>query len=103
MKHIIILSLFVFVISCSVKSTKHDSTTTAPPPAAAQKTNGTKKQTGKETPQQELRRVAAEAEPIIENILTAINKNDYKKYIRDFNDSMRSAYADKGQFKKINK
>ena len=56
-----------------------------------------------ETAEEELRRIVREADPIIENILNAINTNDHASYIRDFNEAMKSAYHDKKQFKKINK
>lgn len=56
-----------------------------------------------ETQDAELRRIVEEAEPIIDNILYAINASDHAAYIRDFNDAMKSAYHDKRQFKKINK
>jgi|GEM_PF-1830438 len=56
-----------------------------------------------ETQEEELRRIVAEADPIIENILTAINTGDHAAYTRDFNEAMKSAYRDKKQFKKINK
>lgn len=56
-----------------------------------------------ETKEEELRRIVREAEPIIENILNAINTNDHDAYTRDFNEAMKAAYHDKKQFKKINK
>ncbi|MCX8043963.1 MAG: hypothetical protein N3B18_07560 [Desulfobacterota bacterium] len=56
-----------------------------------------------ETQEEELKRIVREADPIIENILTAINTTDHAAYIRDFNQAMQSAYHDKKQFKKINK
>jgi len=43
---------------------------------------------------EDLRKVQKEAGPIIENILTAMNEKKYINYIRDFNDSMKSAYTE---------
>ncbi|MEI6128384.1 MAG: hypothetical protein WCQ99_17710, partial [Pseudomonadota bacterium] len=104
MKKIILLVILVFVASCADKATKHETGKAVQPVIAG----GKKDQAGpspskKETKEEELRRIIHEAEPIIENILASINKNDYKGYTRDFNEAMKSAYHDKGQFKKDNK
>jgi hypothetical protein len=48
--------------------------------------------------EQELRMVIAEAEPVVSNLLTALNAGDYTAYVRDFDDSARAA-ATEGQFK----
>lgn len=39
------------------------------------------------------KKIQQEAEPVIENILTAMNEKNYKNYIRDFNASMKAAYT----------
>lgn len=39
------------------------------------------------------KKIQQEAEPVIENILTAMNRKNYKNYIRDFNASMKAAYT----------
>lgn len=104
MRKIILLVLLVFAASCSVKSAKHETAKAAPAGIAGVKKEQVKPPSSqKETKEEELKRIIREAEPIIENILTSINKNDYKGYIRDFNEAMKSAYHDKGQFKKDNK
>ena len=40
----------------------------------------------------DLKKVQKEAEPIIENILAAMNAKNHERYIRDFNASMKAAY-----------
>lgn len=97
MKKFFLLMTVFCVLACSVKATKTEPRQTAP-----QQKEATTAAPKKETPEEQLRRIGRVADPIIENILTAINKDDYKAYIRDFNDAMKSAYHDQKQFKKDN-
>jgi len=91
-----VVVFWLLLLWCAACTTVTRQPPPAAPPQAVQPPVG-------ETQDEELRRIVREAEPIINNILDAINKTDHAAYIRDFNDAMRSAYHDKRQFKKINK
>lgn len=41
---------------------------------------------------EELARIAKQSDPIMQNILVALNEKNHAKYIRDFNQPMKSAY-----------
>lgn len=101
MRYTMILLMLLCFAACSAKATKPQTQATTAVPESKQKPSAAPAK--KETQDEELRRIVKEADPIIENILTAINKNDHTAYIRDFNDAMRSAYSNKSQFQKDNK
>jgi len=100
MRNIMILLLLLCFTACSAKATKPKTQAATAVPESKQPQSASPAK--KETRDEELKRIVKEADPIIENILTAINKNDHAAYIRDFNDAMQSAYSDKSQWKKIN-
>jgi len=81
MKNVLLLCVFL-IASCSVKSVQTDI------PA------------GTDPREQELRKVIAEAEPLIRNLLNALNAGDYKSYCKDF-DSRSPAACTEEQFKTL--
>lgn len=101
MRNIMILLLLLCFTACSAKATKPQTQAKTAVPESKEVPSAAPAK--KETREEELRRIVKEADPIIENILMAINKTDHSAYIRDFNEAMKSAYSDKSQWKKINK
>ena len=80
MKKYAVLPVLLVLAACSAKSIAPDTPAQVDPR------------------EQELRAVIAEAEPVVSNLLTALNAGDYTAYVRDFDDSARAA-ATEGQFK----
>jgi hypothetical protein len=79
MKKFLVLLLVFFMAACSVKDIQTiDSAATA--------------QT--DTREQELRSIIAEADPLIHNLLNALNKGVYTSYIKDFDSSSRAAFTE---------
>jgi hypothetical protein len=78
------LILLVSILSLGAKN--QDINTLKEPTSPIKNATKTKKST------EELSTVKAEAEPIIDTILTALNEKNHAKYTKDFNGSMKSAY-----------
>ena len=105
MKRIVILTLILFMASCSFKATK-----TEPEQVVQKKSIDAAKEEKKKRiaaikrgkAEKELEPVVDEARPIIDNILQSINEVNYERYIRDFDEAMKSAYHDKEKFRRIN-
>ncbi len=99
MKNFILTVIVLFVASCSFKTAKQETTAGGSSYAASiKKKSGDSK---REKQKKELEQAVHDAQPIIENILQALNEANYENYLRDFNSSMRSAYHEKKQFLKI--
>ena len=106
MRKIVLLVLIVFVASCSVKTVKEE-----PQTAAQEKTAAADKEEKKikraaekrEKQKKELEQVRNEAQPIIDSILHSIKTINYETYIKDFDDSWKSANNDRNKFERINK
>ena len=98
-----VLCMFVLccVVSCSFTGVKCKNKTGQEDKviSAVQSENDMKKAKA----EKELKTVVEEAQPIIKNLLQAINNDDYDKFIKDFNTGMKSAYHDKKNFYKTNK
>ena len=90
MKKIVLLTLILFVASCSFKATKKE-----PEQVVQKKSIAAEK---KEKQKSALKKVGDEARPIIDNILQSIKDINYETYIKDFDSTMKSAYHDKEQF-----
>lgn len=56
-----------------------------------------------EVEKQEVRQVIAEAEPIIENLLTAIRRTNYDRYVQDFTVALKNSHWDKKRFRRNNR
>ena len=52
---------------------------------------------------EEVKKVIEEGDPIIENLLEAIRKTDYEKYVKDFTVALKNSHWDKKLYKKNNK
>lgn len=105
MRKIIIFTLVLFLISCSVKATEQEAEQVVQKESTAVKKEEKKKRRlaeKKKMEKAELEQVVVEAQSIIANILKAMNENNYEAYIKDFNASMKSAYCDEAKFKEIN-
>ena len=75
MKNILLLCVFL-IASCSVKSVQTDISA------------------GTDPREQELRTVIAEAGPLVRNLLIALNSGAYTSYIKDFDNSSRTAFTE---------
>jgi hypothetical protein len=106
MKKIVLLTLILFVASCSFKATKKEPEQVVQGKSIAAAKEEKKKRIAaekKEKQKSALKKVGDEARPIIDNILQSIKDINYETYIKDFDSTMKSAYHDKEQFKRINK
>ncbi len=98
-----VLCVFVlcFLVSCSFTGVKRkDKTGQACKVVSAAQSEKDKK---KAEAERELETVVKEAQPIIKNLLQAINNNEYDKFINNFDAGMKSTYHDKKMFYKTNK
>ena len=105
MKKVTLLTLILFVASCSFKAAKKEPEQMAQKKSIASAKEEKKKRVAAEKrkrEERELKKIVEEARPIIDNILESMNEINHGKHIRDFDDSMKSAYHDKEQFRRIN-
>lgn len=105
MKKIVLLTLILFMASCSFKATKKEPEQVVKKKSVVSAEEEKKKRIAAEKKEREesaLRKVVDEARPIIDNILQSIKDINYETYIKDFDSTMKSAYHDKELFKRIN-
>jgi len=104
MRSILFVLLILFIASCSAKAPPRQTTTQIPSEeqksAAAIKEERRKKKQAeaKKKEKEELRKLIEDAQPIIANILAAVDKTDHERFIRDFNASFKETNKSKKRF-----
>ncbi len=103
MKRVVLLAFLIITAHCSAPQQAEDPESASKKAAVtAEKKQARAGDAKKEKLNQELQQVAEEAWPVFDNILLAMNENDYERFIRDFDATMRAAYQDKNIFVKNN-
>lgn len=95
----ILLLVVMVTASCALRSARHrDEPVPVPAVESAEAQKQQRRERQKEQQREELEAVSRGAQPIIKDMLEAINTDDHERFLRHVNDAMRRMYSDPEKF-----